>query len=658
MNVLIQRGTLWSFVLGAALLGFSGGCSDGGSSGGKPTEENPEEDPGEKKDPSKDPEKTRSLRLDWKGARAVAIGNVTEAAPNALTLEQQMLFRIEEDGSVAPALEGPLTLQLPEVQFVARSPQGDVAYVSFRSPLVLPAEDTEEASEPEVLGTFFRVDEDGTMTSLIDPVGRVHAPRVDRLRADVSEDFQQSTPYHFDAEGNLYVIWSATSEDNAPGRRLLHRYRPADDELDVVGFSEDEIVQLSSAVLSGDGSTLVVSGSRSYPDELTDAGVPRRQSFVQLYRLPDLDAPVDVVTPEDELAWIGGTQVSMAGDSVFFHGYRLGDLSGIGRADVSEDGEVTSSLLCGMTLAFAPINHSTTHDGDYVDGFFDVSFPGQGEPAELVWAERWFTGGDSSSGELDYAAVLGRVEALFTRPVTFAYDGLTGPEALEAFLADDPYAWEAIQGVPAPETFVSVYDDYYGWHFLEEYFVDAETGEPATTVASFLEQHDLAEKEFAYYQLDVREIFFDKDGALFALVRSDWDIETQRFGRMQLLRILDASGERALAVLPALAEAEFTVEAYRLGKDGQHVFVLARLPGEDEEGSTHRIYRLDPSLGDDAVLEDMMGSVPGDEHSIADFSVSKDHLYFVGETGSGVIDLETLEFAPIDGVELASIQAL
>lgn len=650
----MHRGTFWSFLLGAALLGLSSGCSDESPSSGGPAEETPKE----KTDPSEDPKETRSLRLDWKGARAVAIGNVTEAAPNALTLEQQMLFRIEEDGSVAPALEGPLTLQLPEVQFVARSPQGDVAYVSFRSPLVLPAEDTEEASEPEVLGTFFRVDEDGTMTSLIDPVGRVHAPRVDRLRADVSEAFQQTAPYHFDADGNLYVIWAASSEDNAPGRRLLHRYRAADDELDVVGFSEEEIVRLSSAVLSGDGSTLVVSGERSYPDDLTDAGVPRRQSFVQLYRLPDLDAPVDVVTPEDELAWIGGTQVSMAGDSVFFHGYLLGDLSGIGRADVSEDGEVTSTLLCGMMSAFAPINHSTTHDGDYVDGFFERTLPDAEEPGDLIWADRWFVGGDPSSGELDYDAVLGHVETLFTAPVTFSYDGQTGSEALEGFLADGPYPWEAIQGGPMPETFESIYDDYYGWHFLEEYFVDAATGDAATTVAAFLEQHDLAQKEFAYYQLDVREIFFDKDGALFALVRSDWDIETQRFGRMQLLRILDASGERALAVLPALAEAEFTVEAYRLGKDGQHVFVLARLPGEDEEGSTHRIYRLDPSLGDDAVLEDMMGSVPGDEHSIADFSVSKDHLYFVGETGSGVIDLETLEFAPIDGVELASIQAL
>jgi hypothetical protein len=607
------------------------------------------------------------LRLGLAGVHALGSARRTVSLPNAHMHgdgSDYALFAIVDDGTVEPAMDLPDGYLLPAVQFVVRSPVTDHAFVSFAAPVAEPAIDPEtgHATAGPILGSLFRVDGDGALTPIIDAEGSVSSRRPS-AESGIGEAFKDPDPYAFDAEGNLYVIWRDRPTDDGHVFQRLIRYDPTEDRVtEVSPVGDRQVAQVWGFEMGRDGGSLLVVRSVTFLDEITDAGIPLRQLRLDLHRLPSLDTPVEVLAPEDDVAWIRGMQLSPSGDAVFFAGHRLGALSGVGRVDVPAGGAVTPSLLYGIQSSYAPVNY-THHSHDHTEGLFDREYDDVAMTWRLRFADRWFVGGDRTSGQLDHDAIMAALAPLFATSVTFSFGGHTGPDALDAFLAEEPYSWEDILGFPAPASFDSVFDDYYSWHFLETYFVTAGTTTPATTFASFVEAHGLVDVHLASYLFHVREVFFDASGALWALVQSEWDDATQRFRIMQPVRILDADGHRALAVLPAIADGDFETDAYRLGRDGRHVYLLARHPsGELEASGAHRIYRFDPSESP-VTLEDMMVEVTGGDLVVRDFSVGHQTLYFAasrsGEEAGGLIDLETLEFTPFQSdVELETVDPL
>src|SRR5690606_8671438 len=102
-------------------------------------------------------------------------------------------------------------------------------------------------------------------------------------------------------------------------------------------------------------------------------------------------------------AKVFGVQVSDDGSSVFLNGFRMEGMDGIVRADVAADGAVTYSHLLDSAFRFAPTNY--WNGTEMIEGgFFDEEVDTMTGVVELRWNERWFQGGDRTSGVLDGAA--------------------------------------------------------------------------------------------------------------------------------------------------------------------------------------------------------------------------------------------------------------
>ena len=635
----VGRRAVGFFLAGAAasLSVGSAACGDGSS---------PRAEHADDRDASPDAEtsSTPSLRFRLLGTRAVGNGS---AGTNVMSFGRIMEapgqvqpFAIGEDGSVLPLLDGAEHLNVRPVLFAARLPDPGGALVALEWPLRRTGE-----SDGEHFGSLFHVGADGTYEHILETGGRIPVRKKDILNAKLDEGFQSLPRYLRDPRGRFYFAWTPNASDDGVSHRVI-RYDPSLRETEpVVEAPAGRRYTIEDFHLSGDGETLVVfavddaaAGTMPEPD---DRHVVRRYSLGAAG-----GAPIDLLPSARRDARVLGVQISDDGSSVFMNGARMEGMDGVVRADVAADGAVTYSHLLDTAFRFAPTNYS--NGTEMIDGgFFDEEVDTMTGVVELRWNERWFQGGDRTSGALDGDAIVAHVSRYFTTEVGFADGLLRGDAALAAFLAREPYTWLQIHGVDATAP-IPRPDRNKPFH-LENHFVNA-AGDPPTPVERLVDATGLAVHT---NELRIGNIYLDDSRALWSLVFSHHSDELG-FERVRPLRIVDAGGTRAVTVPTTLGS--YAPRAWRIDRLGRYVYFA-----HDEGSGKHRLFRI-AARSPEAEAEDMFVNA-GPPLTLRDFSVGERALYFVGHDGttdrSGWIDLETLAFTPLEaGTTLSTLEEL
>lgn len=691
------------------------------------------------------------LSFNLTGAAAVGAAEMNVSASNLSTSSLLTgnaaesafgLVKVLEDGSIEMAMDAPEDRWLPDVQFIAVSPDASQKsiYVSFDHDLYL-GWDNDAGREIRV-GSFLHIEEDGTYYEIMSSGGG----RVRNYAWWGNDDYQ---PIDFDASGNVYFVW----EDWTGGRNVevMYRYNPVTHETTAL------TAQLSgyhyhSFQVSPDGSRLFVQGQRHSGGS--------QSNFFRMYPTANMTNPRTVFYSSSNDVWVRGYTIGSDGDSVFMNGNNIRGINGIMKAEFRPGGEINyAALFDSQSESFSPEYHewysdweNTTHrrgffdrvnrwdsyvlmtdgsqfeyvrfddairrnaiddvhstaslggnlelrytyedlgfatsasdptpldgvtiqhpshviDVDSVEGVtrpggdIDVDqvifgyinrnwsngqeqrtfvrmsdrvrdelirnvLVGGGSNEYFTWNSHWIDEG----GELNYAALNNYVAGFFVSDVEIQFEGQSGNAGWDAFRAAEPYARSFMYG-PSYDT----------EHLLKTYFYERGTISNAKTMRQFQEENDLQWLRFE----DIGTMFYDSLGNLWGVTGGgNWG-----GGRpVRPIRLLDSEGNRALAVLDALADDTYTPVGFAV--DGDYLYFRDAVMDQDGfETGFHRLFRLDITRLN-AQPEEVLTGMGSSRIEIVDFSIGGGYLYFTAVDGiqlvGGKVNLTTLQFTPFD----------
>ncbi|GHT66758.1 hypothetical protein FACS1894110_11000 [Spirochaetia bacterium] len=197
------------------------------------------------------PPEPSELRFDLAGATAIY---AVESASNsrAVTYSDDVLFKVLEDGIIAPIMDISQVRRVPNVLFIAHSPdksKKDI-YIAFRDELI--------GNDGEYLGNFFHVREDGSVTTLMSGTnGGESFYYFYYFYASSNGYFPVDDFVVFDAAGNLYFVGYGNS-----GSPVVYKYDLASGKKTSLTKGIDGIASIKNIKVSSDGSLLFVHGSK------------------------------------------------------------------------------------------------------------------------------------------------------------------------------------------------------------------------------------------------------------------------------------------------------------------------------------------------------------------------------------------------------------
>lgn len=694
-------------------------------------------------EPPAEPNPTTSLTFNLDGATAVGAAEMNVDASN-LTGSSLMgsqaaesafgLVKVLEDGSIEMAMEAPENIWLPDVQFIAVSPDANNkgVFASFEHEMHLGWDD--EAQQEIRLSSFLHIEPDGTYYEVLDKQGRV--------RNYTWHGDDSYKPVTFDGDGNLYYVW----EDWAGGDsvEVLYRYDP-DTHTSTALTAQLSGYRYNSFRVNEQGNRLFVQGARHSGSA--------RSNFFRMYSVADMTNPKTVFYSSNDNVWVRGYIVNGPGDTIYMNGNNIRDINGIIRADVISNSEIEyDPMFDSSNEYFTPMyyewydeylgetrrrglfdrisvweSYVVMTDGanfryvslqdvarryaktNYVgyrdaDGTWsndlrleDLWFAGDLSDASVKGAEvqedannwvlddgtdgvvplsglhfvravsEWNNGVETSyykaiqegtaknfvdyardnggtqevyawneywlddAGELRTESLTDYLVGFFVSNIEFAYGGLTGDAAWTAFEADGPYDRGTLMGSTGSSSY-----------FLENYFNQAGSVSPAKTFQQFKDEANL---EWLNFQ-DVSNMFF-VNGELWGVVGGgNWGVSND----MRPLRLLDASGEKSLAVHNAFVDDTYTPVGFLV--DGNTLYFRDAVLDQDGfETGYHELYRVDLSTMN-STPELVLANAGLGRVEIVDFSIGGDFLYFTAVEGitlvGGKVNTQTLAYTPFN----------
>lgn len=309
-----------------------------------------------------------ALRFNLSGAKAIGSAEIGASARNlrgtSLTGSRDAsqstfgLVKVLEDGSIEMAMEAPENVWLPNLMFIALSPDPEEKdlFVAFEQGFQFWDSETQEDVR---IGSFLHIEEDGTYYSIKNDEGRVK-----NYSWYGTENYK---PITFDGDGNVYFVWESWTAGN--NVEILYRYNPR----------THESIALTPALsgyhyhdfkVSPDGQRLFLRGER---DSWSGGSASK---FFRMFNVNNISEPKTVFYSSSQDVWVRGFIISPDGSSIIMNGQNIRGFSGIQRIDIISDTELDYAPLFDSNTDtwFSPQYSSWYSDWEnktYHRGFFN-----------------------------------------------------------------------------------------------------------------------------------------------------------------------------------------------------------------------------------------------------------------------------------------------
>ncbi|GHV37156.1 hypothetical protein AGMMS49546_04120 [Spirochaetia bacterium] len=552
-----------------------------------------------------------ALKFNLSGAKAVyaaeaQTGGTGQAQDiRAAYAASDVLFKILEDNSVAPIMEG-YTGYVPSVRFIAHSPvagKKDI-YICFSQDLYI--NNGENNGSPMRIN-FIHVKEDGSVIAILKSEGNSGNSYKQVSQYYYGGSSQNQDAVIFDAQGNLYFTVSENS--NSSNTNVIYKYNPETGVSTALTAAVPN-TYFQSIKVSSDGSLVFAQGNRSSGSSYA--------SYLRVISTANPDAVENIVysggggggninsyalQPDTKVLYISGSNLSQSESPSSYS-------SGIYKVSVQSTQKISwETLLDGSSIYSSFFNLVSSNYGSF------------GSPPVYEWVYEWGAS-FKTDGVVDYDKIMKLFyQAACSENIDFLWNGKRNREALEALDQTE------LQYIFDKRSAGSDKKD-----IVEKYCVKAGTNTPVTYYG-----------DISLYSIS--NLTIGANGSIWGFLPGIGSGTGIMF-----CQILDSSGKLDLYIPQPFLNKKLIFTSTK--PVGEWFYYSADINTSGSVSGYQNLYRFNLLSGND--IQNLLEYTHRDKThlEIFDFTVGGDYIYFSGTQGvsllAGKVDVNTLAYTELD----------